>query len=221
MKCHSRYPIGKAVIDLLNGSGLSLDEFVRQLGYRKASKGKAEFRFLINHGLCELKFREALKELISDRISLELAWQRTAEIRRAEDEEELMRLEKHERNTFRPYLLPLYSFSASSHSSASKRWNECSSKPVELPPEFLTASDERRLALVKTVIQNHNRRGESTLNSHRLSGYILFSEYDGDAYYFSASGDPTESAESEDDEPTISLDDLTLARIDRGDFDEK
>jgi hypothetical protein len=170
-----RYPIGRFILERARTLGISRSDLVHGLGYRDISSGhKALSAVLLtgvlaphvaNHLADALKAGDALVESVIG-----------ATTRQKRDEAHVRRVEIEQayRDTFRPHLQVQTEHAVPSPIFVAALLTVARLRIVRLPDEALTANEEARDRIIKTIIIDHWRENSGrVLAFGGIVGYVL------------------------------------------------
>jgi hypothetical protein len=181
---HTRYPIGKLLLDVINSSQLAFFEFFPELGLPKGNYSISMLESWLNHGTGNdllLQKLQSSRFAVDDNL-LKLALATTEAILDKERKIAAREKEDEARAKFRPHIDIIATYSG-------KYWSPSENmRYLWLPQDIAAWSTEKQLAYLKEVVSTHFlTHQKETL--WRIVGYKCFFTFDGNPIRLTVWGD--------------------------------
>lgn len=191
-KLQSTYPLGQAIIAIINGAGLKLPDFLRAIGYRNVNKGIRTLHRFLSTGFGNSVFidrimaspyapRRDVFHIILEQ-HMEHFFEENALAR--EDEQE------RRRRRFRPFVQAIPALSESASITLFAVSGGFARYRAPLPPKFAKSTLEEQCRAISSIVQENCKRNEGQI---RLLGpikhYLFFHSWDAPPIAFSVEGE--------------------------------
>ena len=189
----SHYPIGALLIQILHDSKLTLEPFVRAIGYGNPSKGVRAFDHIITFGEPVPVFinRLATSPFAPDPTLLKQALDKSKVlVAQRLDQERTARM-KAEAQAFRPFLQGVPEYTTPTSITFFCLTGGHSRYTIPVPEDLPSWDLKEQHRYINEVVQKHYSSSNGlTLYMGRITGYRLFRRYGEPAVFYTITGEP-------------------------------